>query len=179
MLHKGTVQLETERLILRKFNANDISSMFHNWASNGNVTKYLTWPAHTSIDTTRSIVEEWVSRYSETDFYQWAIELKAIGQPIGSISVVRIKESVCECEIGYCIGEQWWKQGITTEAFRRVIKYLLEEVCVNRISAKHDTNNPYSGKVMLKCGLQYEGTLRKAGKNSNGICDLAVYATVK
>ena len=46
-----------------------------------------------------------------------------------------------------------------------------------RISAKHDTDNPNSGRVMLKCGLECEGILRKAGRNStNAVCDLAVYS---
>lgn len=46
MTHKGTVVLETERLLLRKFNSEDAQKMFDNWASNPNVTKFLTWQPH-------------------------------------------------------------------------------------------------------------------------------------
>ena len=177
MEHKGTVVLETERLILRQFRIRDAQKMFENWASNPNVTRYLTWPTHESVENTKFIISDWIEGYTENDVYQWAIELRELGQPIGSISVVRINESVNEVEIGYCIGEKWWHQGYTSEAFKRVIDFLFKEVGVKRICAKHDTENPNSGRVMLKCGLEYEGTLRKAGKNnSKDVCDLAVYS---
>lgn len=60
------------------------------------------------------------------------------------------------------------------------MRFLFDTINVKRISAKHDTNNPNAGEVMLKCGMQYEGALRKAGKNNNGeIYDLAYYAKLK
>ena len=180
MEHKGTVVLETERLILRRFQVGDAQAMFENWASNPNVTKYLTWQPHASADATRALLGEWVQDYARPDRYQWAIELKTLGQPIGSISVVHVRENVDECEVGYCLGEPWWKKGIMTEAFKRVIAFLFEEVKANRICAHHDTENVGSGKVMQKSGLTYEGTLRQAGCNtSNPRCDLAVYAVIK
>lgn len=180
MKNKGTIVLETERLILRKFKIEDAQNMFGNWASNPNVTKYLTWGPHESVEITKLIINDWLNGYKEDNYYQWAIELKDIKEPIGSISVVRINEKIDEVEIGYCIGQDWWHQGYTSEAFSRIIDFLFNEVGVNRICAKHDTNNPNSGRVMLKCGLRYEGTLRSAGCNStNSICDLAVYSILK
>lgn len=81
-------------------------------------------------------------------------------------------------EIGWLyIGEKWWRQGYTSETFKRVIEFLFNEVGAKRICAKHDTDNPNSGRVMLKCGLECEGILRMAGRNStNAVCDLAVYS---
>lgn len=82
-------------------------------------------------------------------------------------------------QIGYCIGSRWWNQGITSEAFARIISFFFEQVKVNRIEAQHDPNNPSSGKVMKKCGLIYEGTLRKADWNNKGIVDSCVYGMLK
>ncbi len=180
MIHKGTKILETKRLILRKFKIEDAQNMFNNWSSNPNVTRYLTWRPHENLQTTKTIIQQWINNYQNLNFYQWAIELKEFGQPIGSISVVGINESVDALEIGFCIGENWWNKGYTSEAFSRVINFLFNEVGANRICAKHDTDNINSGKVMLKCGLTYEGTLRQAGINStNSRCDLAVYAILR
>ena len=177
MTHKGTKRLETERLMLRRFELSDAADMFKNWATNPNVTRFLTWQPHESIEVTRGILTEWVYSYAKPDFYQWAIVLKDTNEPIGSLSVVRINEAVDEVEIGYCIGEKWWRQGYTSEAFKRVIEYLFNEVGAKRICAKHDTENQNSGRVMKKCGLTYEGTLRRAGRNSTKqVCDLAIYA---
>lgn len=55
---------------------------------------------------------------------------------------------------------KWWGKGYATEAFKRVIKFLFEEVEVETIYAEHLEANPASGRVMEKCGLTYEGTLR-------------------
>ncbi len=177
MIHVGTKILETKRLLLRRFKLADAQNVFDNWASNPHVTRYLTWSPHADVETTKSIINEWIDGYKTKSFYQWAIEVKELGQPIGSISVVRINENVNEVEVGYCIGEQWWNKGYTSEAFAKVIEFLFTEVGAKRICAKHDTDNPNSGRVMLKCGLEYEGTLRRAGKNSsNSVCDLAIYS---
>jgi ribosomal-protein-alanine N-acetyltransferase len=77
--------------------------------------------------------------------------------------------------IGYCIGKKYWNQGITSEALNRIIKFFFEEVGVNRIESRHDPNNPNSGKVMKKCGMKYEGTIRQADINNQGICDYSEY----
>lgn len=178
MNHCGTKILETERLILRPFRIEDANQMYQNWAGSHNVTKYLTWPAHSSPDISKMVLNSWIKEYDDIHTYQWCVEYKENHEAIGSMSVVRLNEEVGEAEIGYCIGERYWNRGITSEAFQRTIRFLFDEVKCGRVSAKHDVNNPNSGKVMLKCGLTYEGTLRRAGKNNTGICDMAVYAII-
>ena len=70
MKHIGTKRLETERLMLRRLTTDDASDMFHNWASDKEVTEYLTWPAHDSVETTKRLLDIWTSHYEEDDFYQ-------------------------------------------------------------------------------------------------------------
>ena len=179
MKHLGTIKLETDRLILRRFTMDDAMDMYRNWASDPEVTKFLTWKTYESPETADTILKIWVESYVQPDFYQWAIELKEIGQPVGSISVVRLNNKVESAEIGYCIGRKWWKQGITSEALERVMRFLFDEVGVNRVEARHDVNNPNSGKVMKKCGMTLEGILRQADMNNQGLCDEACYAILK
>ena len=179
LTHKGTRTIETERLILRRARAEDAQAMFENWASDPDVTKFLTWPTYTSPDTAHSILQLWTGNYENPDFYQWMIDLKELGQPIGSISVVEQNDRVEKAEIGYCIGRPWWNRGITTEALTAVIGFLFTEVGMNRVEARHDPNNPGSGAVMRKCGMTYEGTSRSSDRNNQGICDAAHYAVLK
>ena len=179
LTHKGTQTIETSRLILRRAVREDAEPMFRNWASDPEVTKYLTWPVHNSIAVTEMVIGNWVQAYEKENYYQWMIELKEIGQPIGSISVVRQSERVEAAEIGYCIGSRWWHQGIMTEALTAVIEYLFTEVGMNRVAAIHDPNNPHSGGVMRKCGMKYEGTNRACDRNNQGICDAAQYAILR
>ena len=179
MNHLGTKELETDRLILRKFKLSDGEAMFRNWASDPEVTKYLTWPTHNNVVISEYVVKDWVSHYEDPKFYQWAIVLKSNGdEPIGSISVVDIDERIRKVHIGYCIGRKWWHQGITSEALSALISFFFKEVKVNRIEARHDTKNPNSGKVMEKCGLIYEGTIKQGDWNNQGICDYSIYGLV-
>lgn len=178
MKHQGTKKIETRRLILRQFTLNDAEPMYRNWASDGEVTRYLTWTPHESVEETKSLLNEWIDDYKKPEKYEWCIELKEIGEPIGSIGVVGIREKIGAMEIGYCISEAYWHQGITSEAFEAVIAYLTKEVGARRIESRHDTRNPYSGKVMEKCGLKYEGTKIQGDWNNSGICDCAFYGMV-
>lgn len=180
MNHCGTQRLETERLILRRFAIEDAVAMYNNWASDDEVTKFLTWPTHSNTDVTKYVLNNWIKSYSDEKFYQWAIVLKENGdEPIGSISAVHMDEDISMVHIGYCIGKAWWHKGITSEALKAVMDFFFDEVGANRIEAGHDTNNPNSGRVMKKCGMNYEGTMKSAGKNNRGICDICRYALIK
>ena len=179
MKHQGTKTLETPRLILRRFQEGDGDFMYKNWASDPEVTKFLTWPTHPSVEVSRKINASWVASYEKPDYYQWAIVPKELGEPIGSIAVVEPNEKAESMEVGYALSRKHWGQGIMTEAFAAVIRYLFEEVGVLRVSSRHDPNNPASGKVMQKCGLKYEGTLRQSDWNNQGICDTAHYSILR
>ena len=177
MQHLGTKELHTPRLTLRPFTVDDAPAMYTNWASDPEVTKYLTWPTHASVEVSRMICADWASRYAEPDYYQWAIVCE--DQPIGSISVVNHDDRVGKAEIGYCIGHAWWHMGIVTEAANTVMTFLFDEVGYQRLEARHDPRNPHSGAVMRKCGMKYESTLRQSDWNNQGICDAAWYSLLK
>ena len=179
MNHFGTRTIETPRLILRQFTEQDAEPMFRNWANDPEVTKYLTWVPHPNVDVTRAIIKMWTDSYKDPEFYQWAIVPKDLGEPIGSISVVAMVNERNILSIGYCIGRKWWHQGITSEAFAALIKFGFEEMGANRIEARHNVNNPNSGKVMKKCGLSYEGTLRQAASDNTGLVDLSVWSILR
>ena len=176
MNRTGTQPLETHRLLLRRFREEDAEDMFENWASDPEVTRFLTWPAHSSVDVTRRILADWIPRYEDGGCFNWAIERKETGRVIGNISVVRLAEPIGEAEIGYCLGRAFWGQGIMPEALRAVEDYLFDTAGMNRIMAGHDAANPKSGRVMAKAGMKREGVLRGAGRNNQGLCDMVIYS---
>lgn len=179
MNNKGTVRLETERLILRKFTKEDAQAVFNNWASDDEVTKFLTWPTHTSIEDSEGYINFCLDSYQNDDSYQWGIELKETGELFGNISVVKLNEDIDAVELGYVIGRRFWGNEYTVEATKAVIAFFFEEVGANRVAARYDTNNPNSGKVMKKAGMKYEGTLRQNDRNNQGIVDCSVCSILK
>ena len=176
--HKGTQTIETPRLLLRQARIEDAEAIFRNWANDSEVTKYLTWPPHGNIEVTEKVLASWVESYQQDDYYQWMIVLKEIGEPIGSIMASTVGRAQ-SAHIGYCIGKRWWHQGIMSETLKAVMDFLFDEVGFHRVEAMHDSNNPHSGGVMKKCGMQYEGTHRMADKNNQGICDASYYGLLK
>ncbi len=176
--HRGTETLRTERLILRRFTKDDAAQMYENWAKDERVTRFLTWAPHTSPRFTEKLLKEWIKNYKNDDFYNWVIEFQ--GEAIGNISAVNIDENSERCELGYCIGVDFWGRGIMTEAARAVIDYLFEEVSFNRIEISHAVKNPASGKVAQKCSLSFEGTKRGYFKALNGeFLDISFYGILK
>lgn len=176
--HKGTQAIETNRLILRKAQLEDAEAMFRNWSNDPEVTKYLTWPVHGNVEVTKTLLASWVASYEKDDYYQWMIVLKETGEPIGSICAGSMGRAE-SAHIGYCIGKAWWHQGIMSETLKAVMDFLFDEIGYHRVEALHDPNNPHSGNVMKKCGMKYEGTLRQADRNNQGICDACYYGLLK
>ena len=179
MKHCGTKKIETSRLILRKFITSDARFMYKNWASDIEVTKYLTWEVHKDEKESLKIIKEWQRLYEKPNYYHWVITLKDNREPVGAIGVNFFDEKISMAHIGYCLGKKFWHQGIMSEALQAVIDFLFLEVDVNRIESRFDPRNVNSGKVMEKCKMIYEGTHKEADFNNQGICDAAYYAILK
>lgn len=153
--HQGTVSLFTERVILRKFSISDASDMYNNWASDKDVAKYTLWNVNESINETKSFLEDWQLRYESKQYYHWAIVLKENMQVIGSISISGLNNYLKSCSIGYTLSKKYWNMGITTEATKCVIDFMVNNVGIQKIYAYHDVENYASGRVLQKCGMKY------------------------
>ena len=175
----GTQRIETDRLILRRFRSEDAEDMYANWASDPEVTRFLTWPTHSDVDVSKAVLADWIPKYEDGGFFNCAMEDKNTGKVIGNISVVKLIESIDAAEMGYCMSRAYWGQGLMPEALRAVMDYLFDVVGLNRVAACHDAKNPKSGRVMVKAGMKLEGILRAAGKNNLGICDDVWHAMIR
>ena len=176
--HCSSPDLYTRRLHLRRYRPEDYRAMYDNWASDPEVTRFVSWGTHASPETTRALMEMWVEGYASPTVYRWGIEKD--GELIGDISLVRWREEEESCEIGYCLCRRFWGQGLMTEALNRVIAFLFETVGFHRIMLCHDVQNPASGRVMQKCGLRPEGIFRGERKRKDGTwMDVAYYAILR
>lgn len=147
--------LETDRLILRPFELDDAESMFNNWASDEEVTKYLTWNTHKSIEETKEILAFWVNQYEKEERINFAIVYKENNELIGGIDVVGYLEGVPV--IGYNLSRKYWNKGIMTEACKKVIE-LLFSLNHEKIIIEAMVENIGSNRVIQKCGGVYDST---------------------
>lgn len=166
--------IQTDKIILRKFRINDADKMFENWASDSEVTKFLTWNPHTSVEESEKIIKQWINDDKNVYF---AI-CNANDENIGCISASLTNENPKTYSIGYCLAHDYWSLGIMTESLKMMLKYLFEEKTAVRVEARHDVRNLASGKVMKKANMKYEGCLRKSAINNQGIVDSFVYSMV-
>ena len=170
----GTIRLETERLILRKLELSDALDMFNGWCNDPDVTRYLPWDCHGTIDVTNELLNMWIDDYNNSHVYRWMVVLKDGNRAIGTVDVVNKDIDNKVFELGHCYSKETWGKGIATEVFDCVINFLFNEVGVELITAKHNESNVASGKVMQKVGMVYDGTLRnriidKVTKERDGI----------
>lgn len=179
LTHIGTQNIDTERLLLRRFRINDAEDMFI-WAGNPEVVKYLSYYPHKDIYETMQVLKDWINAYKNPAEYNWAIVLKEENRVIGNISVVLQDNDCYACHLGWQIDVSYWNKGIMTEAASAVIDYLFNKVGYDRISSGHDTRNIASGRVMEKVGMRLEGTFRRYCYQKDGsIGDKNYWAIIK
>ncbi|QFT89681.1 ribosomal-protein-S5-alanine N-acetyltransferase [Bacillus sp. THAF10] len=165
---KGSPDIETERLLLRKFTLSDTGAAFHHWLSDTRVADNRVSAPHKKWTETENRIAKIVKSYETTSFCYWAIELKVSGELIGEIDLYDFEEDTGNCEVGYSIGPSWWNQGYGTEALKAVMKFGFIEMNVHKISAAHNTDNPASGRIMRKAGMEKEGTIKHMIRNYKG-----------
>ena len=156
--------LETDRLVLRMWNRRDAADLYE-YAKNPNVGPNAGWKPHENIAESRRIISQIFREHST-----WAITLRGSGKPIGSIGLEKdmFRTGIRSCELGYSLSEDYWGQGIMTEAAKRVIRYGFEQMHLQVISIRTAENNMRSRRVIEKCGFTYEGSLRKTARMYDG-----------
>lgn len=105
--------------------------------------------------------EEWIRGHDDySDNIIFAVALRDGGEAMGAVGL-HVERKHNRAEIGYWLGVPFWGNGYMTEAARAVVGYALTEADLNRVFACHFTRNPASGRVLLKIGMQREGTMRQ------------------
>lgn len=169
--------LETARLLLRPMTLADAADL-HRLVNDIDIARNTMTIPHPYPE---GMAEEWIASHQEkfetnTEIV-FAIERRDDHTFIGVIGVM--PEPHDQAEFGYWIGKEFWNHGYATEASAAVIGYAFRSLGVNRVEALHFIGNSASGRVMEKCGMRHEGTLRQARKKWGEYVDVRVYAIVR
>lgn len=156
--------LETDRLILRPFEIEDAEAMFYSWANDDEVTKYVTWNTHKSIEDSKFIVNMWIEEYEKPERLNFAITLKEDNSLIGGIDVVGYLDNVPV--IGYVLSRKHWNKGYATEACKCLLKYLFD-LGYEKVKIDAVVENIGSNKVIQKCGGKFIGVVEDEFRMKN------------
>ena len=168
--------LYTERLILRPMQVSDAEHMF-DYAKRLDVTAYLLWSPHPSVQYTKDYLRYIRSRYALGEFYDWAVVDRTDGRMIGTCGFTRFDLPHNGGEIGYVLNPDYHGRGYGSEAAERVLRYGFEVLGLHRIEAKFMEGNAASLHVMEKLGMTLEGYRRdgmlvKGTYRTIGICSI-------
>lgn len=160
LTHIGTNTLETERLILRRFEYTDDEAMLKYWIADEKIQSLYFEPVYSTKEAVRELLDKYIGSYEKKDYYRWAIVEKNSGECIGQIAYFLVDSQNHFAEIEYCIGSDFQCKGYATEATKAVISYGFDKINLHKVQICTMTINEPSKRVIEKCGFTYEGTLR-------------------
>jgi len=170
----------TARLHARRPRVDDAPAVYDAYASDPEVTRYLSWPAYTRIEPLKVFLSECVSHWEKNESpFSWLLCLKGSDRPIGSIGLTLEKGKAM---FGYALAKKSWSHGFAAEALTYLVEWSLAQPDISRAWAYCDVENPTSARVMEKAGMQHEGLLRRwhvCPTLGPELRDCVVYAKIK
>ncbi len=160
LTHIGTNTVETERLILRRFDYTDDEDMLQYWVADERIQSLYSEPVYTTKESVKGLLDKYIGSYEKDDYYRWAIVEKQSNKCIGQIAYFLVDSKNHFAEIEYCIGTEFQCKGFATEATKAIIAYGFNKINLHKVQICTKTINKPSRRVIEKCGFTYEGTLR-------------------
>jgi len=152
---KGTKELHTERLLLRRYHLEDAETMHIKFGTDPQMYAYSGWNPYATMEMARESVQRFIESYADTDFYGWAIDY--LNNLIGTAGAYDYDAEKNQIEVGFSIAKECWGKGFATEALVCVLQYLTEQEGIKTVTAWCAKDNDASKKVLLKSGMKQTG----------------------
>ena len=147
---QNTPRIETERLILRRFEPRDVEAVYRIYSDPMVLTFVPVLPLEDLAAAEAFLQREYLSAYEAERGYEYVICLKEDNVPIGYVHV----SMEASHDLGYGLLEEFRHRGIMTEACRALLRQVQADG-LPFVTATHDVKNPASGAVMRRLGMQY------------------------
>jgi ribosomal-protein-alanine N-acetyltransferase len=171
-------EIQTERLILRKFNLDDDESVFE-IRSNREVMKYIPRPLALTIEDAIAHIQLTLKLLDTNEGINWAMQEKSSNKVVGSIGIFRVVKENYRGEVGYALNPRWHSKGLMHEALQAVIAYGFEKMKLHSIEAIIDPENIASAKLLEKNKFRKEAYFKENGFFEGKFFDSVVYSLVK
>ncbi|MGX9292904.1 GNAT family N-acetyltransferase [Bacillus sp. A015] len=172
--------LASKNLLFKKIDESHLQELYAIY-DNDKVFRYCGIIPKHHLQTVKKMIGHFERDYTKKSRVKWGIFQKDKPHTlVGIIETMDINQKVNAVTIGYFLAENHWGKGIATEAVSTLVKFLFEEVDINRIQAEVMPANEISKKVLLKNGFIKEGLLRQAVLwSGKGVIDLEIYSILK
>jgi [ribosomal protein S5]-alanine N-acetyltransferase len=172
--------VKSDTLTLKKVEEHHLEEVYDIY-SNDTVFKYCGIIPKYNKATVKNMIGHFERDLNKRSRIKWGIFTNEDSERVvGIMEAFDFNQKVNMATIGYFLAETEWGKGIAAEATRIVVKFLFEDVGVNRIQAEVMPANERSKRVLLKNGFIKEGTLRQASLwSGKGIVDLEIYGLLQ
>lgn len=151
-------RIATDRLLLRPPVEADAGSIFSGYARDPEVSRYMIWSPHESIETTRGFVASCVASWRSQSVFPYVIALAGSDEAIGMLEARPAGHRV---DIGYVLARPHWGTGLMPEAIRALARIALFDLGFFRVEASCDLENAQSARALEKAGFAREGRLAR------------------
>lgn len=163
----------SDEVKLRKFKMSDALNIFNNWMNDEDVSRFLTWIPHKSVEETKELLSSWLKKDKLPETHRFAIALRENDEVIGSTDVCRY-DGLCP-QIGYELSKKYWNKGYMSKilvAFRDYLLSLGHKV----IDINADELNIGSNLVTIKSGFMFKEKKEAYFETKNLNCILNTYS---
>lgn len=175
-------RIETERLVLRCYEADDAVALWEAIEeSRDDMRPWLNfWPSRESLDAVRVEVARLRAMWITRERLAFGMFLRATGEYLGEAVLFELRWGVPAFNLGHLLRRSAQRHGYMQEAVERVARLALEDLGAHRLEARVDTRNHRSRRVLERLQFQHEGTLHNIGRHANGeLFDSDVFALVR
>lgn len=175
---KEQPEIATERLILRPFTLSDapeVTPLINDYEI---AARTLTIPHPYEEETAREWIATHRDAFAEGKLAIFAVTLKKDGRIIGAVGLDIVRDHG-RAGLGYWFGRDYWGMGYATEAAGAMVEFGFNVLMLNKIHAEHFTDNPASGNVLKKIGMQYEGHMREHDFRFGQYKDIFAYGRLR
>lgn len=149
--------LESERLILRRFNETDLAP-FLAYLNDPLVARYQSWESYTEQAAREAIEgQRGLDPGVAGKWFTFALELRETGALVGHVALSVRGETREQAEIGFTLAREYHGRGLGFEAARRVLDYAFTKLELHRVVAITDCENERSVALLERLGMRREG----------------------
>ena len=167
----GTVELWTERMILRRYRPEDADSLYQYLGTEPTMYAYSGWNPYETLETAQETVRRFIAGYDDEHVYSWIMDIDDV--IVGTIGAYDYKDD--HIEVGFSVVKGWQGRGLATEALKKVLAYLTGNEGISSVTAWCAAENTGSRKVLEEAGMKFLCTEKNALTVGDRVYDKQTY----
>ena len=167
----GTVELWTERLILRRYRPEDADDLYHYLGTDPEMYKYSGWNPYATLEMAQKTVQRFIDSYDGEHAYSWVMDIDDV--IVGTIGAYDLKDN--HIEVGFSVVPGWQGRGLATTALKKILEYLTRNEGIPCVTAWCAAENIGSQRVLEKAGMKLVDAERDGLVVGDRVYDKLVY----